>query len=68
MLVLARRPNEKLILGNAIVVTVLSIRRRHVKLGITAPENVPIYREEVLGSSAKEDRTRRRRPRNRESV
>lgn len=65
MLVLTRRLNEKLIVGNGIIVTVLSIRGRTVKLGITAPESVPIYREEVFGTIDEEDRRTRRWPTNR---
>lgn len=68
MLVLTRRPNEKLIVGDGIIVAVLSIRGQTVKLGITAPESVPIYREEVFGTIDKGDRTTRPWPSNREVV
>lgn len=68
MLVLTRRLNEKVVVGNGIIAPVLSIRGRTVKLGITAPEGVPIYREEVFGSTDKERRPRSHRPRSEEIV
>ena len=47
MLALSRKKNEALVLNNNIEVTVLEIRGDQVKLGITAPKEVPIYRKEV---------------------
>jgi carbon storage regulator len=52
MLVLSRKPNESIIIGDNIRVTVASIRGRCVRIGIEAPEDVGIYREELLSSSA----------------
>lgn len=47
MLALSRKKNEALILNNNIEVTVLEIKGEQVKLGITAPKEVPVYRKEV---------------------
>jgi carbon storage regulator len=47
MLILARRPNESLVIGNNITLTVLAINGNQVRLGITAPRDVIIDREEV---------------------
>lgn len=47
MLVLTRRTGEALIIGDNVNVTVLSIVGNQVKIGINAPRNVPVYREEV---------------------
>jgi len=47
MLVLARKPNESIIIGDSIAVTVLGIEGDQVKLGITAPKEIPIHRQEV---------------------
>lgn len=47
MLALSRKKNEALVINNDIEITVLDIRGDQVKLGITAPKAVPIYREEV---------------------
>ena len=48
MLVLSRKINEKILIGNDIVVTVVKIDRNQVRIGIEAPGNVPIYREEIV--------------------
>lgn len=47
MLALSRKKGESLILNNNIEVTVLEIKGEQVKLGITAPKEVPVYRKEV---------------------
>ena len=55
MLVLSRKLGEKIIIGDNIVVTVVKIDRNQIRLGIEAPQSVPVYREEIapgcLGSS-----------------
>lgn len=47
MLVLTRKPGEKLVIGHDIVVTVLEVRGNHVKIGIEAPDSVRIVRAEL---------------------
>ena len=47
MLALTRRKGESLVLNNNIEVTILEIRGDQIKIGITAPKEVPIYRKEV---------------------
>jgi carbon storage regulator len=47
MLVLARKPGEKVVIGNEIVVTVLSVHGDRVKLGFEGPAEVPIHRQEI---------------------
>ncbi|MDR0964411.1 MAG: carbon storage regulator CsrA [Clostridium sp.] len=47
MLALTRKRGEALIVSNNIEVTILDIRGDQVKIGITAPKEVPIYRKEV---------------------
>ncbi|MCM1160220.1 MAG: carbon storage regulator CsrA [Roseburia sp.] len=47
MLALSRKKNEALVINNNIELTVLEIKGEQVKLGISAPKNVPIYRKEV---------------------
>jgi len=46
-LILTRRAGESIIIGDDIVVTVLSINGNQVWLGIDAPKEVPIHREEI---------------------
>lgn len=47
MLALSRKKNEALIINNNIEVTILDIKGEQVKIGITAPKEVPVYRKEV---------------------
>lgn len=47
MLALSRKKNESIIIDNNIEVTVLDIKGDQIKLGISAPKSVPVYRKEV---------------------
>ena len=47
MLALSRKKNESIIINNDIEITVLDIKGDQVKIGITAPKSVPVYRKEV---------------------
>ena len=47
MLVLSRRPNQSINIGDDVVVTVLEVRGDQVRLGIPAPRSVAVHREEV---------------------
>ena len=48
MLVLTRRKNQSIVIGDDIVVTVLEVKGDQIRLGITAPRDVQVYREELL--------------------
>ncbi len=47
MLALSRKKNESIVINNDVEITVLDIKGDQVKLGITAPKSVPVYRKEV---------------------
>lgn len=47
MLILTRRVGEKLYLGDKITVTVLGVKTNQVRLGIKAPKDLDVHREEV---------------------
>jgi len=47
MLVLSRYKNERIMIGDDIVVVVVEIRGDKVRLGVEAPKEVPVHREEV---------------------
>jgi len=47
MLVLSRRPNESIIVNGNITITVLEIRGDHIRIGIDAPRDITIHREEI---------------------
>jgi carbon storage regulator len=48
MLVLTRKPGEKILLGDDIVITVLDARGDSIRIGIDAPKGVKIQRDEVV--------------------
>jgi carbon storage regulator len=47
MLVLSRKKNESIVINNDVTVTVVEIRGDKVRLGIVAPKDVPVHRQEV---------------------
>lgn len=47
MLALSRKKNESIIVNNDVEITILDIKGDQVKIGITAPKSVPVYRKEV---------------------
>ena len=47
MLILTRRTNETLMIGDDIEITVLSVKGNQVRIGIKAPNNVAVHREEI---------------------
>jgi carbon storage regulator len=48
MLVLTRRVNERVVIGDNIVVTVLEVHGEQVRIGIEAPRDIKVFREEVI--------------------
>ncbi len=50
MLVLSRKLGEKIVIGDSIVLTVVKIDRNQIRLGIEAPVDVAIFREEIAPS------------------
>ena len=55
MLVLSRKPGEKIYIGGNIVVSITEIRGNRVQLGIDCPPQVPVHREEVYHRIRRED-------------
>ena len=51
MLVLTRKLGERIVIGKHITVTVLEVQGNRIRLGIEAPKEIPIKREELIGST-----------------
>ncbi len=47
MLILTRKVGESVLIGNDISITILSVRGNQVKLGVEAPKEVSVHREEI---------------------
>ena len=47
MLILTRKVNESLIVGDDITITVLGVKGNQVRIGVDAPKDVAVYREEI---------------------
>jgi carbon storage regulator len=58
MLVLSRKIGERIIINDTITVEVLQVVGNRVRLGITAPDGVPIMREELLVAASNNERTK----------
>lgn len=57
MLILTRRVGEKLIIGENVTVTVLSVNGNQIRIGIDAPRDVKVHREEIYQRILKEQKT-----------
>ncbi len=55
MLVLSRKLGEKIVIGDNIIVTVVKIDRNQIRIGIEAPQEVPVYREEISPTRVEKD-------------
>jgi carbon storage regulator len=56
MLVLSRHRDESIMIGDDVVVTIVDIRGDKVRLGINAPQDIPVHRQEVYEAIKRENR------------
>lgn len=56
MLVLTRKVNESIMIGDEVKITVVEVKGDQVKLGITAPRHIAVHREEVYEEIQRENR------------
>ena len=56
MLIITRKPGEKIMLGDDVVVHVMEIVGNSVRVGIQAPRSLPVYREEIWDAVREENR------------
>ena len=54
MLILTRRVGETLMIGDEVTVTVLGVKGNQVRIGVNAPKNVAVHREEIYDRIANE--------------
>ena len=55
MLVLSRHRDESIMIGDDVVITIVDIRGDKVRLGIEAPQNIPVHRQEVYEAIKREN-------------
>ncbi|KAA2285665.1 carbon storage regulator CsrA [Arenimonas fontis] len=55
MLILTRRVGETLMIGDSVTVTVLGVKGNQVRIGITAPKDVAVHREEIFQRIQKDE-------------
>ena len=55
MLIITRKPGEKIMLGDDVVVHVMEIVGNSVRVGIQAPRSLPVYREEIWAAVRQEN-------------
>ncbi len=56
MLILSRKKDENIIIGDDIEISIVDIKGDHVKLGIKAPRDVKVYRQEVYEAIQRENK------------
>ncbi len=61
MLVLSRQKDESIIIGDDVEVTIVDVRGDKVRLGITAPKEIPVHRREVYEAIQREKKEREKK-------
>lgn len=56
MLVFTRKAGESLMIGDNVVIKILSIDRDQIRIGIKAPREIPVHREEVYAALAEQNK------------
>jgi carbon storage regulator len=59
MLVLSRHRDESIVIGDDVIITIIDIRGDKVRLGIEAPQEIPVHRQEVYEAIKREEQKKR---------
>jgi carbon storage regulator len=62
MLVLSRQKDESIMIGENVEITIVDVRGDKVRLGITAPKEIPVHRREVFDAIKREQNARQGEP------
>lgn len=57
MLILSRKTDEKIKIGDEITITIIEVRGDQVKIGVEAPKDVKVFRQEVFNAIKKENKS-----------
>jgi len=68
MLVLSRKKNESIVIGDDVTIIVVEIRGDNVRLGIEAPREVPVHRREVYDAIHRQEQQEQGEPGNEDST
>jgi carbon storage regulator len=56
MLILSRRTNEKIVIGDDVTITIIDVKGDQVRLGVDAPRHVKVFRQEVFAEIESENK------------
>lgn len=56
MLILSRKTNEKIVIGDSITISIIEVRGDQVKIGVDAPRSVKVFRQEVFEAIQSENK------------
>ncbi|MBO8456810.1 MAG: carbon storage regulator CsrA [Spirochaetes bacterium] len=56
MLILSRKTNEKIVIGDSITISIIEVRGDQVKIGVDAPRSVKVFRQEVFEAIQNENK------------
>ena len=54
MLILSRRPGQKIVIGENVEVTIVEVKGFQVRVGVTAPKSISVHREEIHARIARD--------------